>query len=50
MYKYKVMLGSRRYVTEKTVYISANSTEEACQKAISMFKRMRYAIARKERV
>ena len=49
MYLYKVMLGSRRYVTEKTQFVHADSTEEACNKAIRMYKNMRYAIARKER-
>lgn len=47
MYLYKVMLGSRRYVTEKTQFVSANSTEEACNKAIRMNKRMRFARARR---
>lgn len=47
MYSYKVMLGSRRYVTEKTVIVKADSTEEACRLAIRDNKRMRYAIARR---
>ena len=47
MYKYKVVLGSRRYTTEKRVYINADSAEEACHIAIRANKRMRYAIARR---
>lgn len=47
MYLYKVMLGSRRYVTEKTQIVQANSPEEACNKAIGMNKRMRFARARR---
>ena len=47
MYLYKVMLGSRRYVTERTELICADSPEEACNKAIGLHKRMRYARARR---
>lgn len=49
MFTYKVMLGSRRYHTDMTVYVEAKNTEEACNKAIRMNTNMRYAIARRER-
>ena len=47
MPKYTVYLGSRRYVTEKTVPVEAKNSEQACNIAISHEKRMRYAIARR---
>lgn len=46
---YKVILGSRRYTTERIVRVCAESTVDACSKAISAHKGMRYAIAREER-
>lgn len=47
MLYYKVCLGSKRYTTEKTDYISAGSAEEACSRAIILNNRMRFAVAKK---
>lgn len=47
---YKVFLGSRRYTTESTDIVCADSAEEACSRAIALNSGMRFAIARKAEI
>ena len=47
MYWFKVILGSRRYTTERVVRVQATDATEACRVALCKHKRMRYASARK---
>ena len=44
---YKVVLGSRRYTTEKVVNVKAGCSQEACRIALRDNKGMRYASARR---